>query len=204
MALKKYRFATGICGPTILYSNTIRAEDEIAAAKIYLTETGKEITDESISELLRHISEIVPKETPDQLFDCMGREISEDDDVAVIKSNEGAAPELSFGKIEKISGKSVSVKTPTGESVRVMLTKSEADTMTRVLVMGQRPAKECTDVFDGSGYPLQVGDRIAYMDPAYFRGNIIFKVGTVEKITPKTIMVNGTRKTPDRTVVINW
>ena len=85
MALKKYRFAVGICGPTVLYTNIIRAEDERSAAMIYLSEIGKDLTDENISEQLRHIKGIVPKEARNRLLDYLGKEIVLGDEVMFYK-----------------------------------------------------------------------------------------------------------------------
>ncbi len=204
MALKKYRFFAGACGPTALYSNIIRAEDEVSAVKLYLAELGEEETDENVAKQLRNIREIVPKEIPDKLLDFMNKEISVDDDVMFIRNSSGKAPKLLFGKVEKITGKSIVVKAQSGESVRIILAEEESDSISRVIIMNPRPLRSVGDTTDASGYPLMVGDPVVYMKPTAYNRCEGFEVGTVEKISDKTISINETRRTSDRIVVINW
>ncbi len=204
MALKKYRFFVGACGPTMMYSNIIRAEDEVSAAKLYLTEQGEEASDEAVAEQLRFIREVVPKETPEKLFDFMNKEISVDDDVMFIRNSSSKAPKLMPGKVEKITGKSVVIKTPAGESVRVILAEDEEDSIARIIVMSPRPERAAEGVVDASEYPLLEGDPVVYMKAIAYNRCEGFDVGTVEKISGKSLEVNGTRRTPERVVVINW
>ena len=110
MALKKYRFFVGACGPTMMYSNIIRAEDEISATKIYLAEIGEEPTEENIKKKLDYIREIIPKENPEKLLDCKDQEISIGDEVIVIKGGAGTSPRLLHGTVKKLSGKSIQVE----------------------------------------------------------------------------------------------
>ena len=204
MALKKYRFFAGVCGPTALYSNIIRAEDEVSAVKLYLAELGKKATDENVADQLQNIREIVPKENPDKLLDCMEKEISVGDDVMFIKNTSGKTPKLLPGKVEKITGKSIVVKAQSGESVRIVLAEDESDSISRVIVMGSRPNRAGAEVEDASGYPLMVGDPVVYMKPTAYNRCEGFQVGTVKKISDKTIAIDETRRTSDRIVVINW
>ena len=201
MALRKFRFFVGACGPTMMYSNIIRAEDEVSAIKIYLAELGEEPTEENIEKRLRFIREVVPKDTPEKLLDCMGREISVGDEVMVIKGASGTSPELVPGTVEKIPGKSITVKTRTGETVRVMLAKGEVDSLSKAIVLDPRPARAVEGVLDASGYPIEENDRVAYVFSPYSISEL--KVGTVKKISAKTVVVDDTRKRPDKVVVIN-
>ncbi len=199
MALKKYRFFVGACGPTVMYSNIIRAEDEISAVKIYLSKAGKALTDENIAMQLRNIREVVPKENPEMLLDYSGKEISSGDEVMFTSGNM-----LLSGKVEKITAKSIVVKTQDGECVRIVLPKDEDDTLTRVLVMAPRPARMIDGPVDASGYPLYVGDPVAYMGDMYAGTCKGLKNGNITKITAKTVVVGTTRKSLDKVVVINW
>ncbi len=204
MALKKYRFAIGACGPTILHTNIIRAENEEAAARIYLSEIGEEQTDENITELLRRVSEIVPKENPDRILDYAGKEISLGDEVMFIRNKTGTPSKLMAGRVNKISEKSIVIMTQDGESNRVILPEDEAECLPRVIVMNPRPKRTNEGVVDASGYPLLEGDPIVYMKAIAYGRCDGFQTGSVERLVGKSIVVNGTKRTPDRVVVINW
>ncbi|MBR0161977.1 MAG: hypothetical protein IJQ02_11940 [Oscillospiraceae bacterium] len=204
MALKKYRFFVGACGPTMMYSNIIRAEDELSAVKIYLSEREKELSDENIANGLRNIREIVPKDKPDKLLDGMGKEIQVGDDVVFIRNASGSPPILLTGKVERLSDKSIVVKDPKDQNYRIVLPKWETDMLPRVIVMSARPEREKTDPVDGSGYPLQMGDPVAYMKDAYSGSSEGFITGTVTKITAKNVAVGEKRKNFDKVVIINW
>ena len=204
MALKKYRFAVGICGPTVLYTNIIRAEDERSAAMIYLSEIGKDLTDENISEQLRHIKEIVPKETPDRLLDYLEKEIVLGDEVMFIKNKYGEAPRLMPGKVDKISGKSIVITTESGESNRVILSEKDDECLSRVIVMQLRPERKNNGVADASGYPLIEGDPVVYMKTSVHNRCDGFQTGMITRFTAKYIEINGTKRTSERVIAINW
>ena len=204
MALKKYRFAVGVCGPTVLYTNIIRAEDERAAATLYLSEIGKELTNENITELLKYVREIIPKENPDKIMDYTEREIALGDEVMFIRNKFGEAPKLLSGKVDKISGKSIVIRTQTGESNRIILAEDESECLSRVVVMNARPERKNEGFVDASGYPVMEGDPIVYMKAIAYSRCDGFQTGHVTRVTGKSIEVNGTKRTPNRVVVINW
>lgn len=201
MALKKYRFFVGACGPTMMYSNIIRAEDEISATKIYLSGSGSEPTDEEIQEQLRYIREVIPKDTPEKLLDCKDQEISVGDDVIVIKGGAGLSPKLVHGTVKKLSAKSIQVEDQAGTSFRIMLGADEESSMSKVFIMSPRPSRSVEGVMDATGYPIREGDPVVYLY-TYFH-EYSFKTGNVSKITEKSLVVDDTRKSFDRVVVIN-
>ena len=201
MALKKYRFFVGACGPTMMYSNIIRAEDEISATKIFLAEMNEEPTEENIQKRLRNIREVVPKAKPEKLLDCTGREISVGDNVMAIKGASGTAPELVPGTVEKIPGKSIVVKISNGDTVRIALSKYETDSLAKVIVLDPRPERGSEGVLDASGYPIEENDKVAYVYSPYSTSEL--KIGTIKKLSSKTVLVDDTRKRPDKVVVLN-
>ena len=76
--LKKYRMAVGICGPTVLYTNIIRAYSSEEAARFYLDEnndSGKEITDEMVSEIANKMHEIEESKALDVYYDACGKQL---------------------------------------------------------------------------------------------------------------------------------
>lgn len=203
MALRKFRFLVGACGPTFLYTDIYRAEDERAAAIIRLSAMGKECTEENIAKQLDTIREIIPKETPDRLLDCLGRELSLGDEVMFIKNKAQGGPKLLSGKIEKISGKSVLIKEETGESTRIILSGDEEECISKVLVMKTRPERKESGAEDASGYPIMEGDTVAYMRAIAYNSCTGFEVGSVKKITAKNVEIEDTRRTLNRVVVLN-
>ncbi len=66
------------------------------------------------------------------------------------------------GKVDKISDKSIVVKTQTGESSRIILAEDEAESLSRVIVMCLRPNRKNEGMVDASGYPIVEGDPIVY------------------------------------------
>ena len=186
----------------MMYSNIIRAEDEISATKIYLSELGKEPADEAVKEQLRFIREVVPKENQEQLLDCKDQEIKTGDDVIVIKGSAGTSPRLVQGTVKKLSGKSIQVEDQEGNSFRIMLGADEESSMSKVFIMKPRPTRPVERVTDATGYPIQVGDPVVYLN-SYFH-EYSFKTGNVSKITEQSLLVDDTRKAFDKVVVINW
>lgn len=76
--LKKYRMAVGVCGPTVLYTNIIRAYSSEEAARFYLDEnndSGKEITDEMVSEIANKMHEIEETKALDVYYDACGKHL---------------------------------------------------------------------------------------------------------------------------------
>ena len=204
MSLKKYHFALGICGPTVLYSSIIRAENEREAAMIFLAKDGKDLTEETINNQLRFIKEIVPKEIPDKLYDCVGEEIELGKDVLFIRNEYGKAPKLVLGVIDKICGKSIVINASDGVMNRIILPKGEPDSLPKVVILNKRPLRSGKENLDASGYPIAMDDPVAYMNPVYSGNCDGFQIGIVTSISAKTIQVDGTRREFDRVVVINW
>ena len=204
MALKKYRFFAGACGPTMLYSNIIRAGDERTATIIYLKEMGKDATEENIADELHNIREIIPKVNPDHLLDFLEKEIKVGDDVMFIKNKSGSAPKLCPGKVAKVTGKRIVVEDTTGDSSRIMLPEDESECLPRVIVMSPRPERPADGMIDASGYPVLDDDPIAYMKIPPYSNSVEFEMGRIEAIKGNKVLVNGTRKTVDRIVVLNW
>ena len=204
MALKKFRFFVGACGPTMMYSNIIRAEDEVSAIKQYISAYGRELTEEEMNKYLRLIREVIPKENPDKLLDYMEHEIAVGDEVVFIRNSYGKPPKLLTGIVDKISAKSIVVKTLSEECFRVILPEDETEILPKVIVMNPRPNRIVGKYIDATGYPLQEGDIVAYMGKVYVGNCEGFRTGAVKKITEKTVEVEDTRKNFDRVVVINW
>ena len=125
-------------------------------------------------------------------------------DVMFIKHKSGSAPNLCSGKVVKVTGKSIVVEDQTGDSSRIMLPEDESECLPRVIVMSPRVERSKNGMVDASGYPVLDGDSIAYMKRPDFSNSAEFEIGKIEAIKGNKVLVNGTRKTADRIVVINW
>ena len=75
--LKKYRMAVGICGPTVLYTNIIKAYSPEDAARKYLEEgvaegSVDEITDEKVVKIAKEMHELAEAEALTSHYDACG------------------------------------------------------------------------------------------------------------------------------------
>ena len=203
MSIKKYRFAVGNCGPTILYTKTIYAENAESAAKTYLSGQGKDLSDENIKALLKNVHEIVPREKPEKIMDYLEREIVLGDEVVFIRNRAEEPPKLMLGRVEKISDRSIVVKTSAGESNRIFSSEDDFGVLSRVIIMTHKPERMEEGVCDAVGYPVKENDIVAFMKPISNSRCDGFQTGVVSRITESFISVNETRRAPNRVVVIN-
>ena len=207
MKQRKFKIAIGACGPTIMYSHIIIAENERDAVIKYLKQDGTEATEESIRMYLDHVNEILPLEAPDKLLDFDGNEIALGDSVVFVKNygvvdGKSVAPKLLSGKVVKIGAKGIVIEDGNGEESRLNLSKKNSDRLVKVAVMKRRPERDTEDLNDATGYPLREGDVIAYMGKIYMSSCESLVKGTVKSISAKTVFVDDTKKAPERTVVL--
>ena len=199
--MKKYRFFTGQCGPTSLYSNIIRAHDEREAAIKYLGGNEQEISDVDIHRCLKNIVEIVTEEAPDQLLDVFGTVLVIGVPVVYIRNSRYSAPVFLKGTIKRMTGKSVEIDSEDGSVDKLILSAGTEGMILKILVMADRPQREGEPV-DVTGYPIKVGDKVAYMDDIYTNSCKKLLPGTVEKISRDTVYLSKTRRKSNRMVVI--
>ena len=61
MAMKKWKICVGICGPTLLWMNVIKANSEEEAVRKYLTERDGEVKQSELEDLIKHCYEHIPE-----------------------------------------------------------------------------------------------------------------------------------------------
>ncbi len=183
--LKKYKMAVGICGPTVLYTNIIKAYSAEEAAKLYLDENndaGKEITDEMVSEIAKKMFEIEEAKALDAHYDACGERLVVGNRI------------LCAVKMQIVEGTIVKL---TNRGVKVSLDNSDFS-----ISIGQNDYKE----IDGENLPffakivklndnmasnadVEIGSFVAYMD-IRFGTCMGFGFGTVTRITPSYVYID--------------
>ena len=183
--LKKYKMAVGICGPTVLYTNIIKAYSAKEAAKLYLNENndaGKEITEEMVSEIAKKMFQIEEAKALESHFDARGERLEIGNKVLCAVNTS-----IVEGVIAKL----------TNRGVKVSFENSD-----RTIAIGQNDYKE----IDGEKLPffakivkvtddmasnadVEIGSFVAYMD-IRFGTCMGFGFGTVTRITPSYVYID--------------
>ena len=109
-----------------------------------------------------------------------------------------------MGKVRELTQYSVVVDYIPDGSKRIRVPYDDPFYFTKVLVLRPRPERKLEGDLDASGYPIREGDPVAYLPPLSGYRTKGFKFGTAELIKGKYWEFNGTRRTPDRIVVVNW
>ena len=91
--------------------------------------------------------------------------IQRDDDVAFIKNKRGEKPRLVFGYVVSVKDLSITVKDDdsTTHEVRLLQRSFETKRMLNVITIPARADRE-GNILDCSGYPIQIGDKVAFME----------------------------------------
>ncbi len=69
MAMKKWKICVGICGPTLLWTNVIKAYTAEEAVKKYLEETDGKVDQDEFDFLLKHCHEHIPQKRASKAVD---------------------------------------------------------------------------------------------------------------------------------------
>ena len=144
----------------------------------------------------------VPEE--ERLRDVLNQVVSVGDEVMFIKYFPRIAPKTLRGTVTEITKQSVLIRDVSGDDSRIMASRDDPVFLQKVLVMRPRPERPGEGDMDASGYPMREGDPVVYM--ALLVGNKCkgFEFSTVKKAGGKRWEVNGSRRTSDRMIVVNW
>ena len=150
-----------------------------------------------------------PKEKPPvpddkKLRDVLNQVILVGDKVMFIRHHAPKAPRIAGGTVTELTGKGVTIQTESGESRRIFVSRDDPIFVPKVLVMHPRPERTDGDARDASSYPIREGDPVVYMGELLSNKCKGFEFGTVKKAAGNTWEVNGTRRSSDRMVVVNW
>ncbi len=220
--MKKYKIAVGICGPTILYSSVIKAQNREEAVERFIADSEGQYSTADKETLLQHIHEIDNcKSTSDNsdrtsMKDYDLNKVISGDQVAFIcvRRNEEGYRRYSIqkGTIQNFTASSAVIDCPDlGQSFRIVETsgsytgnKIQEYRLKKVALMKEYlPAINGFEPTDALGQELKLGDVVAYMDDIYQDSCAGFIKGTVTKITAKLVEMDGSkRKTHDKVVVI--
>ena len=180
--LKKYKMAVGICGPTVLYTNIIKAYSAEEAARLYLQENNEgEITDEMVYQTAKRMFEIEEEKALDNHFDVNGKCLEIGNPVLTIIN--GA---FIRGAITKLTNRSVKIVSNNNEYT---LTISSHDYKE---IDGERKPyfAKIVKLTDGQATDsnVEVGSFVAYMDTNFGHCTGL-GFGTVTQITPSYIYI---------------
>lgn len=162
MAKKKYRIVLGMCGPTPIETNIIKAEDKKDAIRQYLISAGEEPNDIVIHKYMEHTFEVssTPKRKEDEpIVDAFGKAFAIGKNVAFIHKAANQPPVFRIGQVVKITNSSV-VLSSNGRDYRVTCSKGTFR-IDRAVIMKKRKERE-GDKLDGTGYPVHAGDKVAF------------------------------------------
>ena len=197
--LKKYRMAVGICGPTVLYTNIIRAYSAEEAARKYLSEDEDgTVPDEKVREIADRMHEIEEEKPVSSYLDARGETLKPGDSVyALVKAN-GKTFSIIEGVISKLTKRGIKVQADDAEYLVPVGTKDAASRWKDPFFSR---AVRITEEMKSLGAP-EIGSEVAYIDGAFMSSSKVFSFGTVTKITASNIYINcedgEARRTPDR------
>ena len=139
---------------------------------------------------LKHTEEVKSVNKPEifRLTDFLGQEIHVNDSVAFIRNKRTEPTKLMYGTVEKITGKGIVTKASDGEKYQVMLSTSnylDKTKLLKVIVLKERPDRT-GEVKDATGYPVHVGDKIAFMGKVVRGASQAFELAVVKKISNNT------------------
>ena len=196
MAKRKFKICVGACGPTLLYTNIIKAEDERDAVIQYLSSDGNTPTEEEVQRYISYTHEVVPtpkRKDDEPIVDTLGKPFAIGDKAAFIRNT---APSFVVGEVTKINNSSVVIKTSDGRENRVTCSKGSF-CVEYAVILNDR-IKRNGDKQDATGYPVLVDDKVLFVRDVY--GNISLVQGTIKDIKNTRVSVEYTfGKRPEQT-----
>lgn len=209
--MKKYKFAVGLCGPQIIYTNIIKAVSPEEAARKYFESLGEPFTEEQVTDMAsraRLVEAVVRKKKG--FYDVAGTKIKEGDTVAFVHRYEEYLLKIDTGKVKRFTKAKAFVENAAGEEFGFV-----SDKDSKVLRIVKIP--ENIDIYKGEdaeataidalGQKIEIGNEVVYLGA--FRvggGNTSFNyVGKVTDIDSRYISaegMNGRRKMFKSIVVI--
>ena len=184
--LKKYRMAVGICGPTVLYTNIIKAYSPEDAARKYLEEgvaegSVDEITDDKVAKIAKEMYELAETEALTSHYDAYGEVIGIDDTVISVVNNT-----IVKGTVVKLTNRSIKIA-ESGKEYTVTINRNDYKE-----ISGERTpffAKVVKVDHNSAGKALEPDAYVAYLEIDY--GTCTgFGFGTVSRITPSYVYIN--------------
>ena len=185
--LKKYRMAVGICGPTVLYTNIIKAYSPEDAARKYLEEgvaegSVDEITDDKVAKIAKEMYELAETEALTSHYDAYGEVIGIDDTVISVVNNT-----IVKGTVVKLTNRSVKIA-ESGKEYTVTINRNDF----KEISGERRPffAKVVKVDRDTAGSTPEPGSNVAYLE-IDFGTCTGFGFGTVSRISPSYVYINN-------------
>ena len=145
------------------------------------------------------------------MVDFIDQKIEVGAHICFIRNERGKPTFIKYGTVKKISEKSLDVEVEDGSIHKVMFSTSrylDNTKQLKVVVIKDRPNREGNEK-DISGYPIKVGDAVAFPEGVSNGSSRRFIKGTVSGLTQKNVNIvsdetsyENARRTFDRVVVI--
>ena len=141
----------------------------------------------------------------------INQEINIGDSVVFIRNQRSTPTLLKYGTVIKVNNKSINVESE-GKTFRVMFTTSPYKDDTKLLkaVVIKERAPRTGEPVDFTGYPIQIGDSIAFTEEVYQGAVESFVIGTVTSIAAQSVGIHSdnpkyenARRAFNRMIVIN-
>ena len=195
--MKKYKIAVGLCGPTIIYTNIIKAASPEEAARKYYESLGEPFSEEQITDMAsraRLIEKVDRKKKG--FYDVTGAKIKEGDAVAFIHRYEEYLLKIDTGKVKRFTKAKAFVENADGEEFGFV--SDEDSKVLRIVKIPEsieiyKGEDDETTAIDALGQKIEIGDEVVYLGA--FRvggGNTRFNyVGKVTDIDSRYIRAEG-------------
>lgn len=183
--LRKYRMAVGICGPTVLYTNIIRAYSAEEAARLYLKENsdnGVIVTDEMVSEIANKMYEIEEAKALETHYDACGEQLDIGDTVLCVVNTT-----IVKGMIVKLTNRGVKITSNNNDYSIIIGNNDYKEINGEKAPFFAKMIKVTDDMVLDTD--VEVGSFVAYL-AINFGKCTGFGFGTVTRITPSYIYIN--------------
>ena len=178
--------AVGICGPTVLYTNIIRAYSAEEAARLFLdqnNDSGNEITDEIVSEIANKMYEIEETKALDAHYDACGERLEIGCTVlCVVKMA------IVKGTIVKLTNRGVKITSDNGDFTITIGKDDYKEIEGKKEPYFAKMIKVTDDMTLDAD--VEAGAFVAYMEISF--GTCTgFEFGTVTRITPSYVYIDA-------------
>ena len=184
--LKRYRMATGICGPTVLYTNIIKAYSPEDAARKYLEEgfaegSVDEITNDKIAKIAKEMHELAESEALSSYYDACGEVIEIDDTVITVVNNA-----IVKGTVVRLTNRSIKIA-ESGREYTVTINRNDY----KEIAGERRPffAKVVKVDRNSACNTPDLDSYVAYLKIGFGKCTG-FGFGIVSRITPSYVYIN--------------
>lgn len=185
--MKKYKMAIGSCGPSILYTNIIKADSPEEAARLYLGVFAKDEDIAKVAQRMFEVEERAIREDGDGFVDAMGADIADGSNVAFISRQDTNS--IKEGRVYGITKSTISVMSD-NKQYRLVSDPDDGRSIKKAIVINWKKRKGKKDSgIDAFGQTLKDGGFVAYRKDVYEGNCKGFLYGTITKVTGTYVFI---------------